>query len=78
MRIHALGHFAQKAPQYASVAYAQDQFYVFWEDQREYPLTGVYAASPTSVSYVILLASSAAFSAFVASSHFSSSATNLP
>jgi hypothetical protein len=29
---------------YASVVYAEDQFYVFWEDQRAYPLTGVYAA----------------------------------
>ncbi len=28
---------------YASVVYARDQFYVFWEDQRAYPLTGVYA-----------------------------------
>jgi hypothetical protein len=29
---------------YASVCYANDQFYVFWEDQRRYPLTAVYAA----------------------------------
>lgn len=29
---------------YSSVVYAQDQFYVFWEDQRQAPLTGLYAA----------------------------------
>jgi hypothetical protein len=32
---------------YASVVYAQDQYYVFWEDQRAYPLTGVYGARVT-------------------------------
>ena len=29
---------------YAAVCYAQDQFYVFWEDQRTYPRTSLYAA----------------------------------
>ena len=38
---------------YASVVYAQDQFYVFWEDQRAYPLTGVYAARVTKQGAVL-------------------------
>jgi hypothetical protein len=38
---------------YASVVYAQDQFYVFWEDQRAYPLTGVYAARVTKQGTVL-------------------------
>ena len=38
---------------YASVVYAQDQFYVFWEDQRAYPLTGVYGARVTKHGVVL-------------------------
>lgn len=38
---------------YASVVYAQDQFYVFWEDQRRAPLTGVYAARVTKQGTVL-------------------------
>lgn len=38
---------------YASVVYAQDQFYVFWEDQRRAPLTGVYAARVTKRGQVL-------------------------
>jgi hypothetical protein len=32
---------------YAAVVFAQDQFCVFWEDQRAYPLTGLYGARVT-------------------------------
>ena len=38
---------------YASVVYAQDQFYVFWEDQRQAPLTGVYASRVTKQGAVL-------------------------
>ena len=38
---------------YASVVYARDQFYVFWEDQRAAPLTGVYAARVTKQGAVL-------------------------
>ncbi len=38
---------------YASVVYAQDQYYVFWEDQRAYPLTGVYGARVTKQGAVL-------------------------
>jgi hypothetical protein len=38
---------------YASVVYAQDKFYVFWEDQRQYPLTGVYGARVTKQGAVL-------------------------
>jgi hypothetical protein len=37
----------------ASVVYARDQFYVFWEDQRAYPLTGVYASRVTRQGTVL-------------------------
>jgi hypothetical protein len=38
---------------YSSVVYARGQFYVFWEDQREYPLTGVYGARVTRQGQVL-------------------------
>ena len=38
---------------YSSVVYAQDQFYVFWEDQRRAPLTGLYAARVTKQGTVL-------------------------
>ena len=38
---------------YSSVVYAQDQFYVFWEDQRQAPLTGVYGARVTKQGTVL-------------------------
>jgi hypothetical protein len=38
---------------FASVVYAQEQFYVFWEDQRQAPLTGVYAARVTKQGTVL-------------------------
>ena len=38
---------------YASVEYAQDQYHVFWEDQRAYPLTGVYGARVTKQGEVL-------------------------
>ncbi len=38
---------------YSSVVYARDQFYVFWEDQRQAPLTGVYAARVTKQGTVL-------------------------
>jgi hypothetical protein len=38
---------------YTSVVYAQDLFYVFWEDQRESPLTGLYAARVTKQGTVL-------------------------
>ena len=38
---------------YASVVYAQDQFYVFWEDQRAAPLTGLYGARVTKQGTVL-------------------------
>jgi hypothetical protein len=38
---------------YASVICAQDQYYVFWEDQRQRPLTSVYAARVTRQGTVL-------------------------
>ncbi len=38
---------------YASVVYALDQFYVFWEDQRRYPLTALYGARVSTDGVVL-------------------------
>ncbi len=38
---------------YPSVAYAQGQFYVFWTDQRQYPLKSLYAARVTKQGTVL-------------------------
>jgi len=38
---------------YAATCYANDQFYVFWEDQRRYPLTSLFAARVTREGTVL-------------------------
>lgn len=38
---------------YPSVCYANDQFYVFWIDQRSYPLRSLYGARVTTDGTVL-------------------------